>query len=84
MNATFYWMDLGNRAADGQVILGVPPINRKHRRMWGRLDRQKQGGTPLNSTAAEVTGRDCSTAIAAIVLGGGAWLLYELLTRGAR
>lgn len=33
----FYWMDLGNRAADGQVILGVPPINRKHRRMWGRL-----------------------------------------------
>lgn len=32
-----YWMDLGNRAADGQVILGCPSWNRKHRRMWGRL-----------------------------------------------
>jgi PRTRC genetic system ThiF family protein len=32
-----YWMDLGNRAADGQVILGIPAWNRKHRRMWGRL-----------------------------------------------
>jgi len=33
----FYWMDLGNRAADGQVILGCPAMNRKHQRMWGRL-----------------------------------------------
>lgn len=33
----FYWMDLGNRAADGQVILGVPARDRKHQRMWGRL-----------------------------------------------
>lgn len=33
----YYWMDLGNRAADGQVILGVPAWNKKHRRMFGRL-----------------------------------------------
>lgn len=33
----FYWLDLGNRAADGQVILGVPAWNKQHRRMFGRL-----------------------------------------------
>lgn len=33
----YYWLDLGNRAADGQVILGCPAWDKKHRRMWGRL-----------------------------------------------
>lgn len=33
----YYWLDLGNRAADGQVILGCPSWDKKHRRMWGRL-----------------------------------------------
>lgn len=26
----YYWMDLGNRAADGQVILGIPPWDHDH------------------------------------------------------
>jgi len=34
--------------------------------------------------ARAATGRDCSTAIAAIIIGGGGWLLYVLLTQGAR
>ena len=33
----FYWMDLGNRAADGQVVLGIPAWNQKHRRNKLRL-----------------------------------------------
>lgn len=32
-----YWMDLGNRAADGQVVLGSPAWNKKHRRDRARL-----------------------------------------------
>ena len=26
----YYWLDLGNRAADGQVVLGIPAWNRTH------------------------------------------------------
>lgn len=26
----FYWLDLGNRAADGQVVLGIPPWHAHH------------------------------------------------------
>ncbi|HXC39406.1 MAG TPA: PRTRC system ThiF family protein [Burkholderiales bacterium] len=33
----FYWMDLGNRAADGQVVLGIPAWNQKHARNPLRL-----------------------------------------------
>lgn len=32
-----YWMDLGNRAADGQVILGIPAWDKKHRAYRFRL-----------------------------------------------
>lgn len=31
-----------------------------------------------------MTGRDCSIAIAALVIAGGGWLVYVLLTQGAR
>lgn len=36
----YYWMDLGNRAADGQVVLGCPPWTRDHanpKKYWLRL-----------------------------------------------
>lgn len=32
-----YWMDLGNRAADGQVILGIPAWNKQHQAYTFRL-----------------------------------------------
>lgn len=32
-----YWMDLGNRAADGQVVLGIPAWNAEHRAYPQRL-----------------------------------------------
>ena len=32
-----YWMDLGNRAADGQVVLGIPAWNAKHAAFEYRL-----------------------------------------------
>lgn len=32
-----YWLDLGNRQADGQVILGIPPVDERHRRYVYRL-----------------------------------------------
>jgi len=31
------WLDLGNRADDGQVVLGIPPWNEAHRRYTFRL-----------------------------------------------
>lgn len=31
------WMDLGNRASDGQVVLGIPPQNAAHRKYTFRL-----------------------------------------------
>lgn len=36
-NTPLYWLDLGNRAADGQVILGIPPEDDRHRRYVYRL-----------------------------------------------
>ena len=33
----YYWLDLGNRAADGQVVLGIPPHDDEHRRYVYRL-----------------------------------------------
>lgn len=32
-----YWLDLGNRATDGQVVLGIPPWNEEHRAYEFRL-----------------------------------------------
>jgi PRTRC genetic system ThiF family protein len=32
-----YWLDLGNRAADGQVVLGIPPWDAAHRAYPMRL-----------------------------------------------
>jgi sulfur-carrier protein adenylyltransferase/sulfurtransferase len=32
-----YWLDLGNRAADGQVVLGMPIASRAHARYVARL-----------------------------------------------
>lgn len=32
-----YWMDLGNREADGQVILGIPPVDENHEAYAHRL-----------------------------------------------
>ncbi len=32
-----YWLDLGNRAADGQVVLGIPPENEDHETYAHRL-----------------------------------------------
>ncbi len=39
-----YWMDLGNRAADGQVVLGT----------CGEIDQHQTGGAPKLPTAAEL------------------------------
>lgn len=33
----YYWLDLGNRAADGQVVLGIPPWNENHETYAHRL-----------------------------------------------
>jgi len=33
----FYWMDLGNRSADGQVVLGIPAWNAEHAAFEYRL-----------------------------------------------
>jgi len=33
----FYWLDLGNRAADGQVVLGIPWWNKQHKAYPYRL-----------------------------------------------
>jgi PRTRC genetic system ThiF family protein len=33
----YYWLDLGNRAADGQVVLGVPPASKDHETYAYRL-----------------------------------------------
>jgi len=32
-----YWLDLGNRASDGQVVLGIPPWDKEHERYVYRL-----------------------------------------------
>lgn len=34
---TFYWLDLGNRAADGQVVLGIPALDDDHEAYTFRL-----------------------------------------------
>lgn len=64
----FYWMDLGNRAADGQVVLGIPAWNQKHARNPLRLPtapelfpeiadtRLKEDNTP-SCSLAEALGR---------------------------
>lgn len=33
----YYWLDLGNRMADGQVVLGMPAASKEHRRYLARL-----------------------------------------------
>jgi PRTRC genetic system ThiF family protein len=33
----FYWLDLGNRATDGQIVLGMPAASDAHRRYLARL-----------------------------------------------
>lgn len=47
----YYWLDLGNRAEDGQVVLGMPPVNDEHRHYLARLP-----------TVMELFGRDMPAA----------------------
>lgn len=62
---SLYWLDLGNRAADGQVVLGIPPWNEKHRAYTFRLPTVLELFPELE-TSAEVFDTDpapsCSLA----------------------
>lgn len=36
-NPSIYWLDLGNRQADGQFVLGIPPVSDEHEAFEFRL-----------------------------------------------
>jgi PRTRC genetic system ThiF family protein len=57
----FYWLDLGNRAADGQVVLGMPAASDAHRRYLARLPTVVEL-FPEIMRAADDDGPSCSLA----------------------
>lgn len=59
----YYWLDLGNRAADGQVVLGIPPWNEDHRtRHNERLPTVLELFPQLQGPMKEDTAPSCSLA----------------------
>jgi len=59
------WMDLGNRAQDGQMILGIPPHSDEHRAYEHRLPTVLELFPELESNAAALDADDtpsCSLA----------------------
>jgi len=61
----FYWLDLGNRAADGQVVLGIPPWSGEHAAYEYRLPTVLELFPEIESTPAKFDadrGPSCSLA----------------------
>lgn len=64
-NAPLYWMDLGNRAADGQMVLGIPPRNDEHKAFEFRLPTVLELFPQIATDATTLdrdTGPSCSLA----------------------
>jgi PRTRC genetic system ThiF family protein len=60
-----YWLDLGNRAADGQVVLGIPAQDEEHRAYTCRLPTVLELFPQIVSDAAKLDNDDapsCSLA----------------------
>lgn len=87
-----YWLDLGNRASDGQVVLGEPPRGKKHRMLRSRLPtvlelypelsnrRIKEDNAP-SCSLAEALGKQ-ELFINQLVVTQGLQLLWQLFRRG--
>lgn len=61
----YYWLDLGNRAADGQVVLGIPPWNSVHAAYEYRLPTVVELFREIYTGAADLdrdNGPSCSLA----------------------
>jgi PRTRC genetic system ThiF family protein len=58
----YYWLDLGNRAADGQVVLGIPPQDDEHRRYVYRLPTVLEIYPELATAEEKDQGPSCSLA----------------------
>jgi PRTRC genetic system ThiF family protein len=61
---TYYWLDLGNRAADGQAILGIPAQDEQHEAYAFRLPTVLELFPELATDAARLDARRCAELLA--------------------